>query len=190
MIRREHQQLRLARSSEQLYRQLTSYQDLPSWLPSVDRVRLLAREAGVAIVEVFLRAPTTCRKVFEIVESPPDTITFHQVDEVGSAYSGRCSIAPATGTRQALMEVSLAVSTSPLRFGQRRHLRAVLATFIDAIRASGPEVSAEAEAAQPRTDAQQEQLLLRLSELPKGELELDLEGVVWRYQAGRGWRRC
>ncbi len=190
MIRREHQQLLFARSREQLYRQLTSYQDFPSWLPPVDSVRLLAREAGVAIVEFALSAPATCRKVFEVVESPPDTITFHQVDEIGSAYSGRCSMTPAPGTQQTLLEFSLAVSTSPLRFGLRRHLRVVLTTFFDAIRASSPEVPPAVQAVKPATDADHERLLLRLIETPEGELELDLAGVVWRYRAGRGWRQC
>lgn len=201
MRRRECQRARIARSSKQLYSQLTSYERWPEWLPAVRAARLLAGEGGVAIVEVVLVAEgvgdTGSRRVFEVVESPPDQITFHQVDVVGRVYSGRCQLL-ASKAEETELEVSLSVAAPALAWGLRSGLREALEGLFEALKQPAPplgrveEQLAESPATlSDRSTAQaEERCVLRLSEGVGGELRLDLEGTAWRYRAGRGWRRC
>jgi len=80
VIRRAAVSIPIVATREAVWALLTDLEHSASWLPGVDRSRVLTREGDIAVVEAGTAGGSL---VLEVVESPPDGARFEQVDRGG-----------------------------------------------------------------------------------------------------------
>lgn len=164
-----------------VYSVLREYRWYEAWLPDVTRSRLLAREGGVAIVELIAPAWGHEKLLLEAVERQ-DSIVFTQIDRYrDEGLTGSWHIAPTDRGEGVVVELRLAPRFRPFSLSCRRRLRSVLDRSLAALgdRAlrcladGGPEVSEE------------KRLLLEIA--PRGDhLVVSVGGEVFEFtRSGR-----
>lgn len=134
-----------------VYSVLSEYRWYETWLPDVTRSRLLAREGGVAIVELIAPAWGSEKILLEMVESP-ESIVFTQIDRYREkGLTGSWRITPTEQGEGVIVQARLATRFRPFSLRCRRRLGTVLDRALAALgdRAlrflanGGPDVSAE-----------------------------------------------
>lgn len=112
MQRRLRTTIELPAGPADVFGLLTTYIRLPEWAPQLGATRVLAREGDIAIIELG-KADHGRALVLELIETPPERISFAQVDRFrGEGVNGTCDLRRSThGTS---LELSLRFECSPL----------------------------------------------------------------------------
>jgi hypothetical protein len=122
MLRRVEAGALVQASRRTAFAVLADYDLYADWLPGVIASRVLAREGGVAVVELGAPRYPGAEFVFECVESQDEALVFRQLDRYGSrGLGGRVTLEEAESGRACAVRASLELEAPfwSLRAGAR-----------------------------------------------------------------------
>jgi ribosome-associated toxin RatA of RatAB toxin-antitoxin module len=137
MLRAVEVSARLEGSREELYAILADVARYPAWVPGIERSSIVAREGDVAVAELHGRRFNDRTFNLELIFSPPDAISFHQIDSLDRPeISGRWLLEEAEPGEPSTVMVRLRMRLEMSLFGLgRRRARSALRAGLDALAA-------------------------------------------------------
>jgi len=116
-----------------LFSLLTDYDSYQVWAHDITHSRTLAREGDVSIVEVVAPRFGGGTFVFELVHTPPVSVTFSQVGRYGGGVSGRWDLEESVGGRESLLEGRMSARAAFYDLSCSRRMREALTSVLGSL---------------------------------------------------------
>ncbi len=137
MLRAVDVEARLKGTREEHFEILADIGSYSSWVPGIEVSSVLAHEGDVTIAEFQGRRFSDRSFNLEIVCSPPEIITFRQIDSLDHPeISGRLQVGETEigiGTPAVRVQLSTRIEAPLFEFGASRRIRSALRAGLDAL---------------------------------------------------------